>query len=404
MKLRIVLATGTALGLMMSTGVVFAAGGNQTYLTQTGNDQDATIVQSGGSNNRVGSSGSPFLQQNGAGNGNNVLTIDQNTANAGSGNVATGYQSGTDNSADIDQNGSNSSVNLTQSGALNGSVSSSTWSNNPGDGDHIVQDSTASYSTVNVQQSNYVGADRGSIINIGQGGYNNHVTATQTANSGQASAARNDLWIRQGTTQPDLWGWTFGNPFWTAAYAVSNSTITVNQNAGDLSGVNYATLGQGNGSGDVMNVTQSGASNSVDANQVGGSNTFNSQQYSTNGNAGWNFVGGESGWPDSSFNPLTGTNGDFRPITQWGDGNTYISYQSGSDLWAFGNQIGNYNYLNNTQTGTQNKLWTSQIGDLNSIYSTQAGDNNVTTVSQSLNSNLSSTSQNGSNNIATVTQ
>ena len=408
--MKFAFATATALGMLMASGVVYASGSNQTFLTQTGNSQAATITQSGGSNNKVGTSGSPFVQENGAGSyGHNVLVLDQNTASTGSGNSAAGYQSGALNDGKIDQEGYNSGVTLQQSGAYNGSSGSATWSNDPGHGNLILQDATANGSSVSLQQSNYIGADRGNIFNIGQGGSNDHVTATQTANSGAGNAARNDLWIRQGTTAPDLWSWTFGNAFSPAVTpyslgSLSNSSITVNQNAGGASGSNYAALGQGSGSGDAITVTQSGGDNSADVNQVGGSNTFQSQQYSADGNTGWNFVGGEAGWPDSSVNPLTGTAADFRPILQWGTGNQYYSFQSGTNLWAFSNQIGNYNFLSNTQSGSANKLFTSQTGDSNQIYSTQAGDSNLTTVSQNLNSNYSNTNQNGSNNIATVSQ
>ena len=405
MKLNLIFATATAVGLLMGSGAALAAGGNQTYLTQTGDGQSAVITQSGGSNNRVGSSGSPFVQENGAGStGQNALTIDQNTASAGSGNLATGWQSGTKNNADIDQNGNNSSVNLTQLGAHNGDPSSATWFNDPGRGNQIVQDATASGSSVDLQQSNYIGADKGNIFNIGQGGSNNHVTATQTANSGQSSAAHNDLWIRQGTTAPDLWGWTNGTPFWTTAYGLSSSTITVHQDAGTLSGTNYAALGQGAGSGNAITASQTGASNNVDANQVGSGNIFQSQQNSADGNNGWNFVGGEAGWPSTGANPLVSSNGDWQPITQWGTGNQYYSVQSGTNLQAFGNQMGNYNFLSNTQSGDLNTLLSAQLGDSNTIYSTQSGDSNTTTVSQSLNGNTSVTSQNGTGNIATVSQ
>jgi len=423
MNFKIAFASATAIGLLMATGAAYAGSGNYSYLSQTGTSQTATITQSGGSNDKLGFGG-PFIQENGTGTGHNTLFVNQNSNGgsglpnlasfvaSGGGNSATGWQSGSTNYGEIDQMGSNSSVNLQQQGDKNGTAASATWSNDNLLASVILQDATASGSSVTVHQSNANGADRGSIFSIGQGGAGNVVNATQTASSNQPSSARNDVWIRQGTTAPDLWGWTYGD-FFSPSYVsgslgtLTNSTITVNQNAGNLSGTNYAALGQGSGNANAMTVTQVGVANSATANQVGSNNVFNSIQTSSNGNTGWNFVGGEAGWPDSNPNPLTynGTNpGDYRPVLQSGIGNEYDSTQSGSNLMAFGNQLGNFNFLSNTQSGDLNKLFSTQLGDSNTIYSVQSGDTGLTTVSQVGTSNFSNSSQNGSGNTATITQ
>jgi hypothetical protein len=409
---RLLLTSVSVIAAAGFASAAFAAGSTSTYLSQTGSNQHATIDQSGGTGDSVGASGSPFIQQNGAGTGGNVLVINQNSAgtseldiatfaHSGSGNRATGYQSGTNNSAEIDQEGNNSSVNLQQSGANNGPANAG-WFNNSY-GNLILQDKTANGSSVNLSQTTTEGASNGNVFSIGQGGAGNAVTATQTG--------YNKLWIRQGTTGPDLWSWTYGDPF-DPAYtpnslsALSYSTITVNQSVGGYnpSQRNYAALGQGHGSGNHITVTQSGGSNSADANQIGSGNIFSSNQASADGNTSWNFVGGEAGWPDSNVNPLTGQAGDYRPITQTGIGNEYYSLQSGTNLLAFGNQTGNYNFLNSVQSGDENSLYTDQDGDNNTIYSAQSGNTNTAMVSQSHNGSFVNVSQSGAGNMAAITQ
>ncbi len=393
-----------------------AAGGGAVYLSQTGSGQTAQIDQSGGTGDKVGSLGTPFLQENGTGSGHNGIVINQNSGtvselanigdfvHAGSGNKVTGFQSGTNNNAEIDQEGNNSIVKLQQTGANNGPTgpgSGDPWWNGSY-GNLILQDWTANGSTVDLTQTTNKNATNGNVFNIGQGGGNNKITATQTG--------YNKLWIRQGTKAPDLWGWTFGD-FFDPTYtphslaALSDSTIKVDQSVGgtDPSERNYAALGQGYGSGNKITVGQTGGSNSVDANQVGSGNIFKSTQISSNPNTNWNFIGGEAGWPGGP-NWLTGVTNDFRPILQVGTGNEYDAYQSGMNLWAFGSQTGAYNLLSSTQTGDGNQLYTIQNGDSNQIFANQFGSGNLAYVSQNHNNSTAIFTQSGAGNMATITQ
>lgn len=412
---RLFLTSVSVIAAAGFASAALAAGSTSTYLTQTGHNQKAQIDQSSGTSDSVGGSGSPFIQQDGTGSGHNVLVIDQNSSSAdyselsniadfnhsGSGNVATGYQSGTKNSAEIDQEGNYSRVNLQQTGANNGPTDAG-WFNNSY-GNLILQDKTAYGSSVDLRQTTNQYAAKGNVFSIGQGGTGNTITATQTD--------RNDLWIRQGTTAPDLWGWTNGNPFDPAhtsnsLSALSYSSITVNQSVGgnNPSGANYAALGQGHGSYNKITVTQSGASNSTDANQIGSGNIFSSNQTSTSANTSWNFVGGEAGWPGANPDPLVSSDGDYQPITQIGTGNEYYSIQSGTNEWAFGSQTGSYNFLSSVQSGDQNSLYTKQDGNSNQIYSAQSGSTNTAMVSQSHNGSFVNVSQNGAGNMAAITQ
>jgi hypothetical protein len=373
------------------TSAALAAGGGSVYLTQTGDDQLATITQSGGTDDRVGTSGTPFLQKNGGGDGGNTLIINQ----AGSQNrVNSSFQSGTANRANIEQLGNNNTATLRQTGALNGSDDIQDvhgyWSND-NDGGSILQDANDVNGKVEVTQSNSANAEYGNAFNIGQSGNTNRATVNQTGD--------NLVWIRQGTPNPDVW-W---GPLTPAGGLLSNSTIEVTQNGGHVAGpeagttyVNYAGIAQGNGNLNKIVISQSGDANNADINQSGSNNIFSSTQTSSNGNTAWNFVGTEGGWPDGSL--------DQTPIVQRGNDNEYRSIQSGTNLWAFGSQIGNDNFLSNTQSGDRQTLYTAQNGNSNTIYSVQAGDSNTATVTQNNSSSLSNTNQNGSGNTATITQ
>lgn len=419
---------GVLLTSVSAIGIGFAsaamADGSATYLDQIGDNQSAAIDQSGSTSGAtVGTSTNPFYQTNGAGTGGNVLVINQNSGSnselaniaslvaVGSGNSVTGFQSGTDNNAEIDQMGSNSSVLLEQTGANNGAVgipftTPNFWTNSPY-GNVVVQDSTSDGSRVELVQTTAVTAPLGNTFSIGQGGIDNLIDVEQTG--------YNKLWVRQGSGAPDLWPWTWGNPFDPSSAIgpanslsmLDNSTITVIQDTtivGDPFARNYAALGQGGGTVNSLTVHQYGASNAAIANQVGSNNTFSSIQTNLAAGADWNFVGGEAGWP-GGMNPVTGVLNDFRPIEQIGDNNEYYSTQSGTNLWALGNQKGNFLTLTNSQSGDVNKLFSIQSGDNNDISNTQTGDDGTATYNQSGSYNVATLQdQKGTFNSVNVTQ
>src|SRR6185312_16931271 len=64
MNLKIALISATAVGLLMSTGAAYAGGGDYTYLNQAGDGQIATVDQSTGYNDKVGTGtgGNSFYQ------------------------------------------------------------------------------------------------------------------------------------------------------------------------------------------------------------------------------------------------------------------------------------------------------------------------------------------------------
>ena len=426
MNLKIALISATAVGLLMSTGAAYAGGGDYTYLNQAGDGQIATVDQSTGYNDKVGTGtgGNSFYQNDQvAGYGANKLYINQNstggveggwTGYIGTGtsygnNTATGHQSGYQNNAEIDQGGSNSTVHLEQNGGHNGwvgpGVSGDPWFNSHY-ANVILQDYTANHSHVTLTQNSDPGAAKGNFFSIGQGGYNNSITATQTGSNGGPDRS-NDLWIRQGTAAPDLWWSGFSAPS-----AVADSTITVTQTVG-VDAVNYAALAQsGGGAGntyDKITLTQMGGANAADVSQIGAHNTFTGNQ-TTTATSAFNHIGGESDFPAANgteVNALAAADLSLdwqHPVTQIGSYNSYSITQNGSGLGAFGTQNGTGNILSATQLGTLNDLFTNQTGDGNTIDSWQQDTSNLTVVAQIGSSNHSNTVQSGNANLATVNQ
>jgi hypothetical protein len=372
---NLLLATASVVALGFAATAAMAAG-STVYDSQDGNNQTLTITQSSGANDSVGAYNNPVVQNNGTGSGSNSLTITQAGSYNSFGTSKASFQSGTDNRANVEQDGYNSVVNLQQSGNNNGPIGTAgegiIWYNDS-DAGLILQTNTANSSTVDLTQSGST-----NFANIGQGGYNNKVMATQIG--------RDMLWIRQGTNSPDVWY----SPSLAVAASESNSTINVYQNGGGAQvNTNYAAIAQGGGNANQVNVTQSGYALSADVNQNGSNNVFTSSQ-SGHGN----FVGGESGWP----------NADSSPILQRGLGNQYISTQSGDNAQAFGSQLGDNNFVSNFQSGNSNLISGSQTGNNNQLYSQQTGTSDTLNYTQTASANFISNVQGGTGNTVTIHQ
>jgi len=333
------------------------AGSSATYLLQTGNGQQATIDQSGGNNNRVGTEARPFLQQNGTGNplfdgtGGNVISITQN----GSGNVVAGYgpydnggvhpapaagkpgQSGTNNHATVLQNGLNGDVQLTQTGHNNGTTA--------GYGGSITQEATTN-------------GNHAWVIDYGD---NNDFTITQRGSSG---------------TQ-------------------NHNYAILQQGYGDLSGLagmgfyNLASITQEGGpnTGHSLNSSQFGSYNTLSSVQSGTAlgNTLNSYQNGTGLNAGQQ---------NSIQNSQTGSNELAQIGTSNYPGNT--NGQNGFSLTIVNNQSGVGDKLYVGQGSFAGVSFAAgQLGHNNTINNTQSGSSNTATAAQEAGS---------SNNTVTMTQ
>ena len=342
------------------------ASGSTSYDTQEGTGQTATIDQTGGTNDVVGTSGTPFDQNNGSGTGGNGISITQTGSYNSFGVSAASFQSGTTNAATIDQNGYNSGVVLQQTGTNNGSTAYNNWTNS-GSGGIIVQDNTSDTSSIVLTQN---GSD--SIFDIGQGGYNNLVNATQIGTD--------QLYVRQGTSMAAYGG--FGSSYET------NSTVTVYQSGGGTGySTNYASLAQGGGDSNQISVTQIGFALGADVNQNGSNNLFSSYQAGSG-----NMVGLPAAFVADT------------PITQTGTGNQYYNVQLGTNSTANGSQLGTDNYVSNYQSGNADAISGSQNGTNNQVYTWQTGGTDTLAYTQTGSNNFVSNSQSGSGNSVTIHQ
>ncbi|HYW73058.1 MAG TPA: hypothetical protein VE961_18675, partial [Pyrinomonadaceae bacterium] len=211
------------------------AGGSSSFTSQTGTNQTLTIDQTGGNNNQVGTGINPFLQENGAGTGGNVINITQTGANNTFGVGIASVQSGTQNFANINQSGSNSSVNLRQIGNFNG-VSN----------DHDASDGIA---------AEVVGENEGSFIK--QSASFSSVNVFETGNG-------NAFFItQQGGTKNAIGVTQQGD----------ENYVTMNQNGSSL----FASVGQF-GTLNTVTSTQTGVGNQLFAGQTGNNNVLNNDQ------------------------------------------------------------------------------------------------------------------------------
>jgi hypothetical protein len=383
------------------------AGGSSSYTSQGGTGQVADINQSGGNYDRVGSAGSPFVQDNYGGvvGQNNLIVIQSGSYNALGYNYQ-GYQLGDQNTAEVTQQGTSSAVDLRQLGTQNGRVGSVGW-NNSSSSDVIVQDSSSYGSLVDLTQS---GANN--MFDLGQGGSYNRTTVNQSGDR------TNQAYVRQ-----------------NLAYGGNYSSIDITQvtqsQATPTFDVNYAVAVQGGGDGNAISISQNGNSLGANVMQSGSSNIVASVQTGVN-----NMIGVTSGF--GADTPFTQSgNANRVDNLQGGANNTVNGSQSGTSNYISTSQVGTgadasitqtgtSNYTYNTQSGANAKLLVNQNGTLNTAYSTQdglqyaeitqTGDNNLSTgvqsgvgpnnafVTQGSSGNTANYNQNGSGNITTIHQ
>lgn len=166
MKLRLALATATAMGVLM--GAAFAGENNISYITQTGAANSASIAQSG-SNNVAGPASDAMLQ-----NGNsNELTVLQSGSSNNLGTPVNGQgvgveQTGNTNKASITQSSNFNTVNQVIQTTNAGVVSSL-----PNANELTITQSGGNSNTVNrarqIASVNGAGANKATITQTGTG-------------------------------------------------------------------------------------------------------------------------------------------------------------------------------------------------------------------------------------------
>lgn len=409
-------------------------------ITQTGDDNEATVAQDGGINTsdvvQVGDDNVVDVNQNGDGNFSNIRQGDPNSspAEANAASVAVVIQEGDDNVSDIVQIDRDDTVSTAGSTVGDADLFIRARDGNPtfqGDPEAFVsQDGNANRSYVDqfnanlsrnliatVSQTNDtnisdIGQEaRGNSLNGGLTGFTGTFRADveQMGNStsfitqfGENPGARG---LTANVTQTDststvdqrAFANTAGStPFLFADIdqtGLSESTVTQTVEAGALGSGDFdAIVNQSNGATSTITQTAlsaaTGATGMVaDVLQNGDSSSAITQQFSAPG--------------------LTDL---LAEVVQTGDGNTSTIFQDGSNLIAYVDQIGTGNTSlvdqDNDATSDGNTANVDQLGDDGNSTVTQTGSTNTANLLQGLGTtlNVSTITQGGSNNLANVFQ
>jgi hypothetical protein len=355
MKLKLALASATALGLM--AGAAWA-GGNEAYTDQQGQNNTLTVWQDQTSGSDVGSAGNLALQSG----EHNTLVIDQDGVSQKVGAAGGDFeQNGFYNRADILQqnSGNNLQTVLQESASAEGNTSNlrnRLFVNQLGTNGligNVHQNNTfpSNFTGGNVATiTQEASADTNIVENVFQKGRTNTITITE--GGGYRNVVGNAY---QG--QPA------GNQY-PAEHSSINVTLNGNYN-GDVATIGAMHIdGWSNDAGDGNDISQvggnAGTGNFVTANFTGTANRFGFVQY-----------GG-------LINQITA------------------------------NVLGNWNQVGVKQTNASNTSLVNITGDFNGVGITQGGANtdagNLVTVNINSSNNAVVATQYGGNNVASITQ
>lgn len=316
MKIKLTLATATAIGLMM--GAAWAGDANTLYIVQGGaGNNTASIHQStGDGGNDVGTAGDPVNQ---TGNGN-----DFRETNA---TVNTNYYSGNNDITKAEQIGDYN----TFTSSYNGRASNNVISNAQQIGDR----NYARY----FRNSNY----NGTITKVLQQGDNNILSLNQEAGSGNVISLVQQIGNGNGgSVQNTAAGQHTGT--WIQQYGsnnqIDNSTIIGDNNSG-LNDQTHYIRQRGNDNGHIAStaITKGSNGNGIHVESWGDRNNFDVRQ----------------------------------GLNTASTGNDATVMQTGDDNWARATQYGSYNQLAVIQNGDHNSSTTLFDGDGNGSGSFTGG-------------------------------
>lgn len=404
MNTRIILATTTALGLLMASGAASAADPNTAYISQSGTGNQTTVQQDAGpGGNNVGLSGAPVKQQGDnnkfselqfTGGGfsrgdNDIIALKQlgdsnvfgssYSNNAGGNRITNALQQGNLNWVSVGRNasvdgiistlkivGNSNSTKITQQ---SGSDNKVTLLQITGDGNEVA------YGSGGPQNANQWAA---AILQSGNSNLVTEASITGSNNLGSGSAS-GPLKITQN-------GNSNGQSFSIARIRGSVGNYIVVNEQGNYN--NFSVL-QGlstSSTGNHATVNQIGNSNKATATQFGSLNQLVIQQNADNNIAVANFTG------DSNGNgSLTGIAAALLPSNANLVEGTIYQDSTGS---LIGNTV-TYNV-----NGDGNLFAMAQIGGNNKITGTVSSDNNQAAILQTGNGNVTNFTQSGGNNNA----
>lgn len=374
MKLKIALASATAMGLLI--GAVYAGDDNNAYIDQDGEANSASIQQLGTGAKAGDSSANRRMLQDGD---NNTLVILQNNG----GTIGTGgnYQQ---NNRGLDQTGDRNQASITQT------YGSGVY--------EVQQDASGATGTVSATTNELTITQTGNMRV-------NRVNQTYTGNGSTDGA--NSLTISQ-----------TGSQFHNSFVGNSNGLQHASQGAFQTGHSNDADVTQ-NGAGQrLIRLNQDGVSNDFDLMQGGGNgNLVQTAEQIGNRNTGYlSFSGannGKDGFTAGTPAALAGAAassmsqiGDDNKVNMevLGSRNQFGFYQDGDRNTAVGiTLLGDDNQLGVFQMGEDNTLNLGTVdGNLNNIGLDQDGVDNTATVSVTGNSNIADFSQESNDNGNTI--
>lgn len=395
MKLKLTLATATALGLLVAAA---SADNNWASVNQRGDGNSADVTQSStGSNNQT-----RILQgQASAPGNNNIAIVDQD----GTGNLA-GFQNYGDSAWTLRQYGHNNLIDIEQDGRNNevGQDNGSRYGGRSGNvnfGGAVGVQQTGSRNILKVEQSN-----------AAQTYSENAVGAVRQTADINATETTNEINIVQ---EPSIVTGVNGPRHYVGFVKQTNTGPGTSAALKNLVDINQTGGGHPNPTGKdgnhVYNVTQNGTANSADLDQHGHTNrirtvsqagTLNEATVSQTGfnnnvasitqdNSGGGTLGNTI---SMTFNGDLNGNGSFgtgpagalglaqATVGQLGDDNL-VDYDvtGNSNLFAF-NQVGDGNTIDGEVNGNGNQVAIAQIGGNNTSVFTQTGGGNNLGVSQ----------------------
>jgi hypothetical protein len=385
MMKKLLLASTSAFVVALATPAL-AGGSSTVYQSQTGNNQQSTIDQTGATSGSVGTEALPFVQQNGSGWGSNVISITQTGDSNAFGVSAQSWQSGGSNSANVTQNGTDGDILLQQSGNSNGSSSNTIFQGAGAVGNKVTLQQTGDSNQFWISQDTAIGEP------YPYTGTPNTIIAVQSGNLNIVSAGQYGAANKVNLTQ-----WNNNNQFlsdqglsYHTSYASIANAFQWSDNGG---GANLVSNTQGNGTSQKLYVDV----------QYGHDNAIYNRQ--TTADFSILHVSSQSGSFLTIDSQQTRGGQTANVISQTGDNSRINNRQSGA--WytkATFTQNGSNQLINNTQTGGVNTATFVQSGTSNQIDSNQSGDGNTVTASQYLFNSYANLAQAGNGNTIVGTQ
>lgn len=371
MKIALRLVTATAIGLAMG-GVAQAGDSNTLYLKQIGGDNSASIQQSNGSGNHIGTSADPVTQKgkrndfrfSNAGYGGGSNDVIRHAKQTGDDNYfSNSVWNDADNNVikDFEQKGKENRARIDMNGSDNGLVDTVRQT---GNANHLVIEQAGSSSSGNqILSVNMIGNNNG----LGPDGNGDWQRAgTYLYQSGNNNLIRESTIVGDGNIGPAGNSSTYRNTHRIEQRGNDNGKWQARAvTYGSGNGIDYNRIwifqnGDRNDFDVVQGLTSDSTGNHATITQTGDDNRASGSQY-------------------GDYNTLEVTQiGDFNGAfgTQYGDHNTVEVTQTGDLNWAPGYQNGDYNTVQVTQTGSGNWDYSDQLGDHNTVEATQIGYNN----------------------------